>query len=175
MHLTSDLKEVSMNSRLFAKVSMHAMPVAIASCLLLSGTPAMAQANVGDWAQGQSNFKHCSDRTLSGDYGYASEGVLLPAPGVSLEFRSVGMTHFDGKGNLTWVEHTVIDGTLLEPGWTAATGTYTVNRDCTGTAVVNTPNSPVPLNLGFVVVKQGSEVHTVLDANAISTVFTKVE
>ncbi|MGI8771213.1 MAG: hypothetical protein ACR2JE_07240 [Acidobacteriaceae bacterium] len=123
----------------------------------------------------QSGDRRCSDRTLRGDYGYAAEGVLLPGPGVVLQFRGVGLTHFDGRGDLRWVEHTVINGKSLESGWTAASGTYTVNSDCTGTAIVNTPNSPVPLNLAFVVVRQGSEIHTVLDANAISTVFIKVE
>jgi hypothetical protein len=171
MQLTSDLKEVYMSNKLLSKVSMLAMPVMIASCLLASNATAMAQ----------SNFRHCSDRTLSGDYGYAAEGLLLPAPGVSLQFRSVGLTTFDGKGNLSWLESTVIDGKLLEPGWTKATGTYTVNSDCTGTAVVFTPNSVdpsgnlVPLNLAFLVVKQGREVHSVLGAHAISTTFTKVE
>lgn len=151
--------------------------VSIMICgLLASGASAMAQSNNGVSPLNQSGFKHCSDRTLSGDYGFASEGVLLPAPGVSLQFRSTGMAHFDGRGNLTWVEHTVIDGALLEPGFTTtATGTYDVDQNCTGTAVVNTPNSPVPLNLGFVVVKQGNEVHTVLDTNAVSTVFIKVD
>jgi hypothetical protein len=85
------------------------------------------------------------------------------------------MTSFDGKGNLTWVEHTVINGTPLQPGWTPASGTYAVNPDCTGTAVVNTPNSPVPLHLALVVVRQGKEIHAVLDSDAISTVFNKVE
>jgi hypothetical protein len=110
-----------------------------------------------------------------GDYGYSAEGVLLPAPGISLQFRSVGMTHFDGKGNLTWVEHTVVNGAPLQVGWTEASGTYAVNPDCTGTAVVNTPNSPVPLDLAFVVVRQGKEIHSILDSNAISTVFIRVE
>ena len=41
--------------------------------------------------------------------------------------------------------------------------------------MVFTSNSPVSLNLSFVVVRQGNEVHTVLDANAITTVFTKVD
>jgi hypothetical protein len=41
--------------------------------------------------------------------------------------------------------------------------------------MVNTPNSPVPLTLAFVVVKDGKEVRSVLDANAIVSVFTKVE
>ena len=146
-------------------VSRMRMLAMIVCGLLASGASAMAQSNEG----------HCSNRTLFGDYGYASEGVLLPAPGVTLQFRSVGMTHFDGKGNLTWVEHTVVNGTSLGAGWTAASGTYTVNSDCTGTAVVNTPNSPVPLNLAFMVVREGKEMHSILDSNAISTVFIKVE
>jgi hypothetical protein len=165
-----------MTNQLFSKVSMIATPAIVACSLLLSGAAALAQSNYGTSALTQTGFKYCSDRTLSGDYGFVSEGVLLPAPGVSLQFRSVGTAHFDGKGNLTWVEHTVINGVLLEPGFaTAATGSYAVDPDCTGTAIVDTPNSPVALNLGFVVVKQGSEVQAVLDTNAISTVFTKVD
>ena len=83
----------------------------------------------------------CTNKTLRGDYGSASEGVLLNIPGLPPEaqFRGLTMTHFDGKGNLTWVEHTVINGMPLQPGWTPASGTYAVNPDCTGTAVVNTP------------------------------------
>ena len=41
--------------------------------------------------------------------------------------------------------------------------------------VVNTPNSPAPLNLVFVVVKGGRELRTVLEAHAIVSVFTKVD
>jgi hypothetical protein len=163
-----------MNHRLLSKVSMIAALVMIVCCLVMSSTFAL-----GQW-EGSSNLSHertCSNKTLSGDYGFASQGVLLDVPGVppGTLFRSVGLAHFDGKGNLTWVEHTVIGGVPLGSGWTPATGTYSVNRDCTGTALVITPNSPVPLNLAFVVVRQSNEVHTVLDANAITTVFTKVD
>jgi hypothetical protein len=48
-----------------------------------------------------------------------------------------------------------------------ASGTYSVNANCTGSAMVNTPNSPVPLKLAFVVVKEWKEVRTVFDTNAI--------
>jgi hypothetical protein len=85
------------------------------------------------------------------------------------------MTHFDGKGHLTWVERTVVNGMPLNLNWTEASGTYKVNSNCTGTAIVNTPNSPVPLNLAFVLVRDGKEVHSVLESNAVSTVFIKVE
>jgi hypothetical protein len=165
-----------MKNKSALKTSMITVSVMICG-LLGSGGSAMAQSNHDASALNQSGFRHCSDRTLSGDYGWTSEGVLLPGPGAVVQFRAAGMAHFDGKGNLTWVEHTIIGGALLEPGFTTtATGTYDVDADCTGTAIVNTPNSPnVPLNLGFVVVKDGREVRAVLDTNAITTVFTKVD
>ena len=121
--------------------------------------------------------KPCTNRILQGDYGYAAEGVLIGTPGLPPEaqFRSIGMIHFDGKGHLTSVEHTVVDGTLVLPDGARATGTYTVNSDCTGTTVVNTPNSPVPLNQHIVIVKRGREVHTQLDSSAITSVLNKVE
>jgi hypothetical protein len=119
----------------------------------------------------------CTDRTLRGDYGFASEGLLIGIPGLPTQapFRSLGVAHFNGKGGLTWLEHTVVNGMPLNMDFVPASGTYTVNANCTGTAIVNTPNSPAPLHLFFVIVKEGREVHTVLDSSAIAAVFTKVD
>jgi len=158
-----------------SRISMLAIPMIIVCFGLASGSSATAQSADAQSARTQSGDRDCSNRTLFGAYGSASQGVLLPAPGVVLQFRSVQMTRFDGRGNLTWVEHTVINGTPAGPGWTPATGTYTVNPDCTGAATVNTLNSPVPLNLFFVLVKHGTEIHMILNSDAISTVFIKVE
>jgi hypothetical protein len=121
--------------------------------------------------------RRCSNRTLSGDYGGTAQGVLLGVPGLPPEaqFRSVVATHFDGEGNQTRVEHTVVNGMLLNVGWLPSTGTYTVNSDCTGTMVVNTPNSPVPLSLAFVVVRHGSEILVVNDTNALSVTYIKID
>jgi hypothetical protein len=124
-----------------------------------------------------SNGGRCSNRTLWGDYGGSVEGVLIvPGPG-QLPFRAVVMNHFDGRGNLTAVEHVVVNGIPVNPTtpWTPATGTYTVNPDCTGTMVKETPNSPVPLVLAFVVVRRGTEIHIVNDAHALLSVFIKVD
>ena len=132
-----------------------------------SGTEAMADSNGG----------RCSNRTLWGDYGGSVEGVLIvPGPG-QLPFRAVVMNSFDGRGNFTAVEHVVVNGVPVNPTspWTPATGTYTVNPDCTGTMVKETPNSPVPLVLAFVVVRRGTEIHIVNDAHALRSVFIKVD
>jgi hypothetical protein len=163
-----------MQTKSVLRMSMVAIPVMVVSGLLVAASSARVDQERGT---GHEDGDTCTNKTLQGDYGSASEGVLLNIPGLPPEaqFRGLTMTHFDGKGNLTWMEHTVINGGPLQPGWTPASGTYAVNQDCTGTAVVNTPNSPVPLHLTLVVVRQGKEVHAVLDSDAISTVFNKVE
>src|SRR6266851_1711929 len=99
--VASDLKEVSMQKKSISRISMMATPMMIVCGLLASGASAMAE----------SDGLQCSNQTLSGDYGYAAEGVLIGIPGLPPEapFRSVGMTHFDGRGKLTWVEHTVVN------------------------------------------------------------------
>jgi hypothetical protein len=133
-------------------------------------------ADSSAWADEQ-DTRVCTAGTLQGDYGYAAEGVLIETPGLPPEapFRSLGVIHFDGKGNLTWIEHTVVNGFLVLPDGAEAIGIYTVNPDCTGTTVINTPNSPVPLNQHFVIVKRGTEVHTLLDSSAIASVLIKVQ
>jgi hypothetical protein len=150
------------------RISMIATPMMIAFGVLASGVPAAAQP---------ADATVCSNKTLSGNYGFIAEGVLIGIPGLPAEaqFRSVGMAHFDGKGNLTWLESTVVNGVPLSADWVAASGTYIVNSNCTGTALVVTPNSPTPLNLAFAVVKLGKEVHSVENADAIATAFTKVD
>src|SRR5258708_15610976 len=158
------------------RMSMVAVPTLIVCGLLVAASSARVDQERGaDHDDGDT--KGCTDKTLQGDYGSAGEGVLLNIPGLPPEaqFRGLTMTHFDGNGNLTWVEHTVINGTPLQPGWTPASGTYAVNPDCTGTMLVNTPNSPVPQHLAMVVVRQGKEIHTVLDSDAIGSVFHRVE
>ena len=163
-----------------SRISRIATPTTLICAVLSIGSTAWAQTDswerTDNWGRADMQ-KACSNGTLRGDYGYAAEGVLIDNPGLpkTAQFRSVGTTHFDGQGSLTWLERTVINGKLQNSDWTAASGTYAVNANCTGTAVVVTPNSPVPLYLAFVVVHQGKEVHAVLESNAISTVFKKVE
>jgi len=165
-----------MKRKSILRMSMVAVPTIIVCGLLVAASSARVEQERGTGHE-DGDTKVCTDKTLQGDYGSASEGVLLNIPGLPpvAQFRGLTMTQFDGKGNLTWVEHTVINGTPLQPGWTPASGTYAINPDCTGTAVVNTPNSPVPLHLALVVVRQGKEIHSVLDSDAISSVFKKVE
>jgi hypothetical protein len=139
-------------------------------CLLALGTSALAQS-----ANPEPNSGRCSNRTLSGTYGYSAQGQVLPAPGLAFPFTSTGRATFDGTGNVSWVEHTVIGGAQQGADWTPSTsGTYTVNSDCTGTMVVITPNSPVPLNIFISLAQHGKQFYSVVNGNAISGVWTRL-
>jgi len=152
------------------KISMLATPLMILCGLLVTGASARADAD--------DQHCSCSNRTLSGDYGATTQGVLLPSPGLppALPFTSVGMTRFDGKGNFTGVEHTVVNGVQQGADWTANSGTYAVNSDCTGSLLLNTPNGPgVPLKIFFVIVRHGTQFYSNLGAGgALSGTWTKV-
>ena len=148
-----------------SKLCVVVSAVLMVGGLLISASPALADS--GD--------RPCSNQTLHGNYGSTAEGSILPAPGVSLPFRSVGLTRFDGRGNLAFLEHTVINGVSVDATWTASSGTYSVNPDCTGTMVLNTVNSPVPLHLHIVVVNSGKEMRSVLDNFAITSEYLRVE
>ena len=84
------------------------------------------------------------------------------------------MQHYDGKGNITQVDHVVVGGFPPAQEWQPGTGTYSVNPDCTGTAVLHTPENP-DVNLHFVVVKRGTEIHQVVDGDAVTATGIKVE
>lgn len=160
---------------LITKISTAASRTMLICAVLGIGSLAWAQTDSGAQSDDEGT---CSNRTLRGDYGdLVSDGVLIGTPGLPREaqFRTVGVYHFNGKGKITGLEHTVVNGISLEVDWTANSGTYSVNSNCTGRMVLNTPNSPIPLNIFFVVVRQGREIHTVLDTSAIAGTFTKVE
>jgi hypothetical protein len=161
-----------MQKKSISRILLQVTPVMIVFGLLSASSPA--------WADG-GDIK-CENRTLLGDYGFAIEGLILTNPGAPLPpgawlpVRGVAMTNFDGKGNLSQVDHVLVSGIPPAVEWTAGSGTYSVNPDCTGTAVINVPGNPfAPVKLHFVVVKQGKEIHTVVEANAVTSVGIKIE
>jgi len=149
------------------RMSMVSIPV-IAVCGLL-----LAASSVGPTARADSQDTiACTDRTLQGDYGSRIEGTIL---GPNLPFRGLAMAHFDGKGNITQVDHIVFNGIPPAIEWTPGTGTYSVNPDCTGAAVINSPSAQGPVNLHFVAVNHGKQINQVVDANAVTAVAYRVE
>lgn len=113
----------------------------------------------------------CSNRTLSGAYGFAIEGTIV---GPNIPFRGLALQRYDGHGNITQIDHSVDNGVPPSQDWTPGTGTYSVNPDCTGDAIINSPSNPFPINLHFVVVNNGNEIRQVVDANAVVAVGKRV-
>jgi len=142
-----------MNNKCILRI---ATPMMIVYVVLALGASAAAQLAAGGGGQS----RPCSNRTLSGDYGTLIEGTLL-APNWPL--RTLAMIHFDGRGNMTSVDHVVLNGMPPEEEWRPNSGTYIVNPDCTASAVFS---GPIPVH--FVVVKNGKEFRGVVDGNAIT-------
>jgi len=165
MYLTSDLKEVSMTIKLLSKISMLAM------LAMAVGAPALAQRETSSTFSQESEHR-CSNRTLAGDYGFTIEGTILDA---NLTLRGLVMQHYDGRGNITQVDHIVTGGYPPSKDWTPGTGTYTVNPDCTGSGVINSPSNPVPVTIHFVIVDHGRKIKQVVDANAVVALGEKVD
>lgn len=108
----------------------------IAKTLTIAAVTAVA-LGIAPTAKAQVN-RGCSNATLIGTFAYTSTGFIVAAPlpplvGPSAE---VGTQHFDGNGGVTFTFNSSQNGNI-GPG--TATGTYTLNDDCTGTFTEVTP------------------------------------
>ncbi|MBV8811875.1 MAG: hypothetical protein JO033_24660 [Acidobacteriaceae bacterium] len=146
--------------------SLHSLGIALVACASLIPSLALGQ---------NSDHDGCSNETLKGDYAFRISGNILNSAGTPIINREgVAMTHFDGKGGLTQVDFVMANG-LAQPGpadpvtefhideW----GTYTVNSDCTGSAVIHFPAPPhetygAEIDLKFVLSQAGRTIHTIV-------------
>ncbi|PWT82139.1 MAG: hypothetical protein C5B58_08710 [Acidobacteria bacterium] len=113
----------------------------------------------------------CSNRTLQGSYGFTIDGTIV---GPNIPFRGLALQHYDGHGNITQVDRLVENGVAPSQEWLPGSGTYTVNPDCTGSAVINSQSTPFPIALHFVIVDNGNEIRQVVDANAVIAIGKRV-
>jgi hypothetical protein len=107
----------------------------------------------------------CSVASLNGDYGLVLKGQVLNVGPIV----AVGVTTFDGKGHLVADQTVNVNGNVFSaPG----TGTYTVNRNCTGIADL-VGAGPHP----FVIVAGGKEMELmdINNAEVLTIHFTKIE
>lgn len=75
----------------------------------------------------------CTNATLTGNYGYNFPGFVTPGRGTmgnEVPWAVVGVVTLDGAGNISNRYTAAING-VIYTGQTAS-GTYTVNSDCTG-------------------------------------------
>jgi hypothetical protein len=105
----------------------------------------------------------CSLATLNGAYGEVLRGEVLNVGPIV----AVGVSTFDGKGHFVADQTINLNGNVFQA---PATGTYTVNRNCTGIADPGTgPHS-------FVIIDGGKQMD-LMDNNSAEVLtihFTKV-
>ena len=98
----------------------------------------------------------CSNRTLHGSYALNIDGTIIAGPN-RLLLRGVAMREFDGRGNVSQVDFTTINGAPAGTEWRSGSGTYELNPDCTGTmGIIQSDGSPT-LRLRLVVANHGRD------------------
>ena len=131
---------------------------------MLAATIVLPALSGTAWAGGDDDLG-CSNATLTGDYAFAVLTIVAaspPGPGVV-----VGLTTFDGKGGLTQIDYPGNGGTDLgldEKFRTGQSGSYTVNRNCTGFMTVNLGATVGVTENAFVISNGGTAVHAVIAA-----------
>ena len=112
----------------------------------------------------------CSNMTIAGQYAFTITGSILAPAAVAGPVAGVALTTFDGFGNLVQVDHVTHNGVLPVEPWRPATGTYSVNPDCTGTFTFTPqPTNPADggpaLTVFFVIAQGGAEIRTAVSGS----------
>jgi len=103
----------------------------------------------------------CTDATLTGKYAFNLSGFTTPhreTTGSEVPAAAVGVFTFDGAGNLSTTLTGSING-AIEAADTSS-GTYTVNRDCTGTLSLTT-GDVAGYDVNLVIIASGTEAFAV--------------
>jgi hypothetical protein len=111
----------------------------------------------------QSASPACNNKLIAGNYGFVVQGTKLGGAGFLGQQVGVAMADFDGKGTFTQIDTVTIGGEVVSDfTHTPATGTYSVNSDCTGTYTINFTDGRPTVIVNFVVVESGDEIDTVV-------------
>jgi hypothetical protein len=155
------------------RMAFTAAGLLIAGCTVLLGQPGHAQSEPSGEARSSAEPR-CSNRTLRGSYAFNIEGTILAGPN-RLLLRGLAMTQFDGRGHLSQVDFTTINGAPTGTDWSSGWGSYELNSDCTGTMeIVQSDGSPT-LRLRLVVADHGRTIHNIVEGNPTGATGTKVD
>jgi len=123
---------------------------------LIASSPLMSHASA------------CSNSTIRGSYAFTIHGTIFLPNCATLLIDGIAKESFDGQGNETQVDAVATNG-MLTPGWRPGAGSYSVNRDCTGTQTIMRSGLP-DLHLQFIVAQGGNTIHqVVIDPGAAVT------
>ena len=109
--------------------------------------------------------KECSVANLEGSFVRKDTGFVTAPPANAGPLAGVHLVTFDGNGSFMSAGFSSLNGNVSE---STATGTYTVNPDCTGTymSVSSTGRTGTAF---FVIANNGNEMH-ILPTNTGGTI-----
>jgi uncharacterized protein (TIGR03437 family) len=140
-----------MNSQLSAAVTFQVINNAQAMIVAISNAGEVVTGRAYRATAG-SGSPQCTNGSLSGTYGYVLTGNAALS-GLSYVYSDSGQLVANGNGNLTTASVTNFGGTFSN---VAGTGTYSLNDQCYGTAIVTTPAGTS--NYEFAVAQDGEIV-----------------
>jgi hypothetical protein len=131
------------------------VPFALISGVMIALTATLASGSSRNAAVAEEG---CSNHSLHGPYGFSVAGQAFNPPGPGYhevaEFADAGRIVFDGRGNLNGTDTESLNGAITTG--LVFGGTYSVQADCTGTAVIS---GGITANLKFMLVEGGQEVN----------------
>ena len=99
----------------------------------------------------------CTLASIKGSYGYHNSGFFYDSKGNFGVYAAIGRFVADGNGFLTAVDTISVDGAVT--AGRKLSGTYTINADCTGSAIFSNATSGAVLgNWDMVLVSAGKEI-----------------
>ena len=129
--------------------------IAAVAALALSVAP-MAMAD---------NDKGCSNATIKGTFVHMATGFETAPSAIAGPLTGVGTDTFDGHGGVTSTATLSLNGNIVS---LAATGTYNVNPDCTGTYMIS--GSGGTTRLVLVIVASGNHIQAIcIDPGVVLT------
>jgi hypothetical protein len=84
---------------------------------------------------------------MKGTFAYSSTGFITAPASIAGPFVEVGTQYFDGRGGTTAQATASQNGNIFQ---LTATGTYTLNPDCTGTFTIQVAPIGVSVTVYFV-------------------------
>jgi hypothetical protein len=114
------------------------------------------------WAGGNDDLG-CSNATLKGDYAFAVLTLAEENVGPNVV---VGLGTFDGRGGFNQIDFpgNGITDLGLKGFRTGQTGSYTVNRNCTGFMTIDIVQAGVVVTNAIVISNGGRAIHAVVAA-----------
>ena len=98
---------------------------------------------------------YCSNLTMSGTYVMTGTGTALSPGGGSTLIGVVGKVTYDGQGKGQVIETVSVGGNVFRQ--VTATGTFTVNPDCTGSKTFTSSTGQVS-HFDFVIAPNGRTI-----------------